>query len=167
MAHRMNSLEDLYLNQLQDNYSANKQMAAVVGELHGAASNEKLKSRLSQAKDGIAKHNETLKSIITDHGGNPDGEHCKGMEGLVNEARAHGLEPEFGEPAVQDAAIIAQMQRMCHYGVAGFGTAKAMAETLGKQDEATKLDSSLGDIYDSDGYLTEIAEGTVNKNAAH
>ena len=165
MAHQMNSLEDLYLNQLQDNYSANKQMAGIVGEFAGVVKNEKLKSMLEKSKDGIARHNETLKSIITDHGGNPDGEHCKGMEGLVHEGRAHGLEPQFGDPSVQDAAIIAQMQRMTHYGVAGFGTAKAMAEALGKAEEVQKLDSSLGDIYDSDEYLSNIAEQTVNPAA--
>jgi ferritin-like metal-binding protein YciE len=167
MAHKMNGLEDLYLNQLQDNYSANKQMAGIVGEFEQAAKNDKLKNMLSKSKQGISKHNETLKSIITKHGGNPDGEHCKGMEGLVKEGRAHGLEPEFGDPSVQDAAIIAQMQRMSHYGLAGFGTAKAMAEALGKSDEAQQLDVSLGDIYDADEYLTNIAEQRVNPKAAH
>lgn len=166
MAHQMNSLEDLYLNQLQDNYSANKQMGAIVGEFASVVKNEKLKGMLEKSKIGIQQHNETLKSIITDHGGNPDGEHCKGMEGLVAEGRAHGLEPQFGDPSVQDAAIIAQMQRMTHYGLAGFGTAKAMAETLGKTEEVSKLDSSLGDIYDSDEYLSNIAEQKVNPAAA-
>lgn len=166
MADTMNSLKDLYLNQLQDNYSANKQMAGIVGEFAGAVKNEKLKGMLDKSKSGIAKHNETLKEIIANHGGNPDGEHCKGMEGLVKEGRAHGLEPKFGDPSVQDAAIIAQMQRMSHYGVAGFGTAKAMAEALGLNDEAKKLDQSLGDIYDSDEYLTNLAEQKVNPAAA-
>ena len=166
MAHQMNDLKDLYLNQLQDNYSANKQMAGIVGEFHAAAKNEKLKSRLAKSKEGIARHNETLKSIITAHGANPDGEHCKGMEGLVHEGRAHGLEPQFGDPAVQDAAMIAQMHRMSHYGLAGYGTAKAFAEQLGLQDDATKLDDSLGDIYDSEEYMSQLAETTVNPQAA-
>ena len=166
MAHTMNNLEDLYLNQLQDNYSANKQMAAVVGEFAGAVQNEKLRGMLHKSKEGIARHNETLKTIIEAHGGNADAEHCKGMEGLVAEGRAHGLEPTFGDPSVQDAAIIAQMQRMSHYGLAGYGTCKAMAEVLGKSDEVQKLDSSLGDIYDSDEYLTNLAEQKVNPAAA-
>ena len=167
MAHQMNSLKDLYLNQLQDNYSANKQMAGIVGEFEQAASNEKLRSRLSKTKEGIAQHNETLKSIITAHGGNPDGEHCKGMEGLCSEGRAHGLEPEFGDPSVQDAAMIAQIHRMSHYGIAGYGTAKAFAEQLGMQDDAQKLDSSLGDIYDSEEYMSQLAETKVNPDAAN
>ena len=166
MAHQMNDLKDLYLNQLQDNYSANKQMAGIVGEFHQAVSNETLKSRLSKTKDGIMRHNETLKGIITAHGANPDEEHCKGMEGLVSEGRAHGLEPQFGDPAVQDAAIIAQIHRMSHYGIAGFGTAKAFAEQLGLQDDASKLDTSLGDIYDSEEYMSQLAESSVNPQAA-
>ena len=167
MAHRMNSLDDLYLNQLQDNYSANKQMAGIVGEFEQKASDEKLKTRLNQIKDGVQRHNETLKSVIEGRGGKPDGEHCKGMEGLVREGRAHGLEPESGEPAVQDAAMIAQVHRMSHYGLAGYGTAKAFAEQLGYSDDAQKLDSSLGDIYDSDEFLSDLAERKVNPQAAN
>ena len=166
MAHQMNSLEDLYLNQLQDNYSANKQMAGIVGEVQQKASDEKLKTRLNEIKEGVQRHNETLKSVIEARGGKADGEHCKGMEGLVKEGRAHGLEPEFGAPAVQDAAMIAQIHRMSHYGIAGFGTAKAFAEQLGYSDDAQKLDKSLGDIYDSEEYLSQFAERTVNPKAA-
>ena len=166
MAHQMNSLKDLYLNQLQDNYSANKQMAGIIGEFHQASANEKLKASLAKNRDGIAKHNERLAEIITGHGGNPDGEHCKGMEGLVKEGRAHGLEPQFGEPAVQDAAIIAQVHRMSHYGIAGFGTAKAFAEQLGLNEDVQKLDDSLGEIYDSEEYMSQLAERQVNPQAA-
>ena len=167
MAHQMNSLKDLYLNQLQDNYSANKQMAGIVGEFEQAASNEKLKNRLGKTKQGIQQHNETLKSIITAHGANPDEEHCKGMEGLVKEGRAHGLEARFGDRSVQDAAMIAQVHRMSHYGIAGFGTAKAFAEQLGMEDDAQKLDSSLGDIYDSEEYMSQLAETKINPDAAN
>ena len=167
MAHQMNSLEDLYLNQLQDNYSANKQMAGIVGEFQNQATDEKLKMRLNQIKEGVQGHNETLKSIITQRGGNPDGEHCKGMEGLVTEGRAHGLEPQFGDPSVQDAAMIAQLHRMSHYGIAGFGTAKAMAEQLGYDEDAQKLDGSLGDIYDSEEMMSQLAEKRVNPAAAN
>ena len=166
MAHQMNSLSDLYLNQLQDNYSANKQMAGIVGEFEQHASDGKLKSRLGQIKEGVQRHNETLKSVIEAHGGKPDGEHCKGMEGLVTEGRAHGLEPQFGDPSVQDAAMIAQVHRMSHYGLAGYGTAKAFAEQLGHQEDAQKLDASLGDIYDSEEFLSELAERKVNPQAA-
>ncbi|MBB4660020.1 ferritin-like domain-containing protein [Parvularcula dongshanensis] len=163
----MNSLKDLYVDQLQDNYSANKQMAAVVSEFHGAAKNPKLKSMLSTSKDKIAEHNETLKSIIQAHDADPNGEHCKGMEGLVKEGRAHGLEAQFGDPSVQDAAIITQMQRMSHYGLAAYGTCKAMARQLGLSDDAKRLDEGLDDIYEADDYLSMLAETDVNEDAAH
>lgn len=164
---QMGSLKDLYIDQLQDNYSANKQMAGVVGEFHGAVKNERLRSMLATTRDKITQHNETLKSIITAHGANPDGEHCKGMEGLVAEGRAHGLEAEFKDPAVQDAAIIAQLQRMSHYGLAGYGTCKAMAQELGLEEDRDKIARGLDEIYEGDDYLSMIAERDVNEAAKH
>ncbi|WP_031549241.1 ferritin-like domain-containing protein [Parvularcula oceani] len=162
----MNSLKDLYIDQLQDNYSANKQMLAVVKDFEKAVSNDKLKSMLTKSKDGITKHMDTLSSIIEGHGANPNGEHCKGMEGLVKEGRAHGLDAEFGSKAVQDAAIITQMQRMSHYGLAGFGTCKAMARELGLDDEHKKIEGALDDIYEGDDYLSTLAETQINEAAA-
>ena len=164
---QMNSLKDLYVDQLQDNYSANKQMAGVVGEFLNVARDEQLKSMLGATRDKIAQHNETLKSIITGHGADPDGEHCKGMEGLVREGRAHGLEAEFGEESVQDAAIITQVQRMSHYGLAAYGTCQAMARQLGMDEDAEKLEMGLDEIYEGDAYLTLIAEQRVNPSAAN
>lgn len=57
--------------------------------------------------------------------------------------------------AALDVAIIAQYQRLCHYGIAGFGTTKAFAEALGKDEAARKLDQALDNIYESDDFMTE------------
>ncbi len=67
---------------------------------------------------------------------------------------------------MRDAAIIAQMQRMTHYGICGIGCAKAFAQALGKQDAVRELDRDLGDIYSGDAYLSRIAEAKVNEDAA-
>ena len=64
-------------------------------------------------------------------------------------------------------AIIAQYQRMCHYGIAGFGTAKAYAEALGKKAHAAKLDQALDKIYDSDDFMSDLAQRSKNLEAAH
>jgi ferritin-like metal-binding protein YciE len=162
----IDSLQDLYVHELQDNYSANSQMVKVVGELREQASDEQLRRMLDTSVTKIKEHNERIAELVRAEGASPDEEHCKGMEGLVKEARKHGLQESYGDPALQDAAIIAQMQRMTHYGICGIGCAKAFAQALGKTDAVRELDRDLGDIYAGDDYLTRIAETRVNEEAS-
>lgn len=161
----IDSLQDLYVHELQDNYSANGQMIKVVGELRAKAGDEQLQQMLDKSVAKIREHNERIAQLVRAEGESPDEEHCKGMEGLVKEARKHGIEEDYGDPAVRDAAIIAQMQRMTHYGICGIGCAKAFAQALGKEDAVRELDRDLGDIYSGDTYLTRIAESKVNEDA--
>lgn len=162
----IDTLKALYLEELQDLYSANNQMKKIVAELKVAASNEALQGMLRKSEEKIQTHNGTLKSIVDSHGERAKEEHCKGMEGLVQEARKHALEQDFADAAVRDAAIISQVQRMSHYGLAGYGTAHALALQLNLQEDASKLNRSLDDIYEGDRYLSHIAESTVNEDAA-
>jgi ferritin-like metal-binding protein YciE len=161
----IDNLQDLYVHELQDNYSANGQMIKVVGELRKKTSDEQLGQMLDKTVEKIREHNERIAELVRAEGEKPDEEHCKGMEGLVKEARKHGIEEDYGDPAVRDAAIIAQMQRMTHYGICGLGCAKAFAQALGKDDAVKQLDSDLSDIYSGDTYLTRIAESNVNEDA--
>ncbi len=160
----MTTLKDLYIQELQDLWSANDQMQEVVGEMARIADDPKLSDRLKDAKDGIAQHTDTLKELLDDAGGEPKKDHCKGMEGLVKEARKHALDSELSGAAL-DVAIIAQYQRMCHYGIAGFGTAKAFAEALGEEDAAEKLDEAVEHIYRSDEFMSDLAEHSRNLDA--
>ena len=121
---------------------------------------------MSKSADGIAKHTETIKQLLDDCGVS-EKEHCKGMEGLVKEARKHALEADIEDKDVLDVVIIAQFQRMCHYGIAGFGTAKAFAEALGKSEHVSKLDRVTAEIYDTDENMTDLAERSVNLEAKH
>ncbi|MGR3491876.1 MAG: YciE/YciF ferroxidase family protein, partial [Shimia sp.] len=86
----IDNLKDVYHDQLQDLYSACKQSLDVVGELAEAATHEELEKALKDGATGIADGMEEIQKLCNDHGINPDGEFCKGMEGLVKEARAHG-----------------------------------------------------------------------------
>ncbi|HEX8442390.1 MAG TPA: DUF892 family protein [Allosphingosinicella sp.] len=162
----INNLQELYVHELQDNYSANGQMIKVLCELRAKASDEQLQQMLDKSVEKIREHNERIAQLVRAEGEDPDEEHCKGMEGLVKEARKHGIEEDYGDPAVQDAAIIAQMQRMTHYGICGIGCAKAFAQALGKEDAVRELGRDLSDIYSGDTYLTRIAESKVNEDAA-
>lgn len=160
----MTTLKDLYTEELQDLWSANDQMAEVVAAMADKASDKKLADKLSSAKTGVDQHTRLLKSLLEDTDAEMKKEHCKGMEGLVKEARKHALDSDM-EGAALDVAIIAQYQRLCHYGIAGFGTTKAFAEALGMDDAAQKLDAALDKIYGSDEFMTELAERSRNLDA--
>jgi ferritin-like metal-binding protein YciE len=161
------TLKELYVDQLQDNYSANKQMAGILGEFENVVESERLRSFIGESRKKIEQHQSTLEGVIKGHEADPDGEHCKGMQGLVREGRAHGLEPEFADKKVQEAAIISQLNRMNHYGLAGYGTTKAMAQQLGLEDDVRKLTQDLDDIYDGDRFVSMLAEEQINEKAAH
>ncbi|MFX0546226.1 ferritin-like domain-containing protein [Roseovarius sp. S1116L3] len=160
----MTKLKDLYIEELQDLWSANDQMSEVVSAMADKASDTKLADRLSSAKDGIDHHTRLLKSLLEETNAEAKKEHCKGMEGLVKEARKHALDSGMTGAAL-DVAIIAQYQRLCHYGIAGFGTTKAFAEALGNKDAAGKLDQALDNIYGSDEFMSELAERSLNVDA--
>jgi ferritin-like metal-binding protein YciE len=160
----MTTLKDLYKEELQDLWSANDQMQEVVGKMAQAANDSKLSDRLSKARDGIGQHSDTLKMLLKDCGGEAKKDHCKGMEGLVKEAHKHALDKGLSGAAL-DVAIIAQYQRMCHYGIAGFGTTKAFADALGESSAAEKLDAALDKIYGSDEFMSDLAERARNLDA--
>lgn len=161
----MNDLKDLYVDQLQDLYSANRQSAKVTAELADKASDDELVKALKAGVDGIEQGMETVRALVEGHGADPSGEHCKGMEGLVKEARAHALEEAFGDDAVRDAMIVTQYQRMVHYGLAGYGCLVAFAKRLGLDDDAAKLQKCLDETYDGDRRMTDIATSGLNAAA--
>lgn len=163
----LNSLKDVYQDMLQDLYSACKQSLDATVDLGRAAHDDDVEKALKDGATGIADGMEDIAKLCADHGLNPEGEHCKGMEGLVKEALAHGIEESFGDKDAQDAMIIAQYQRMVHYALAGYGTLVAFANRLGLDGDAAVLEKCLDACYDGDRRMTAIAtHGGVNKAAA-
>jgi len=162
----MNNLKDVYLDQLKDLHSANKQAREATQQLAQAARNGALRRALDAGVKGIEDGNGKLEKILSAHGLKASGEHCKGMEGLVREARAHALEEEFGEASVRDAVIVTQYQRMAHYAIAGYGCATAFARQLGLKEEAATLAEMLKAAHSGDTTMTELAESGINKAAA-
>lgn len=158
------NLKDCYTGELADSWSANDQMEKIVRKMASAAGDDELKSKLEKSADGIAKHTATIKQLL-ESCGETEKEHCKGMEGLVTEAKKHALDAGIEDQDVLDVLIIAQYQRMCHYGICGFGTAKAFAEALGMKDHVAKLDQITADIYGADENMTDLAEACANLQA--
>ena len=160
------SLSDLYVDELKDLWSANDQMVRALRKIAPKATNSKLKQMLESSQEGIAEHTNLLKALIANQDGEVSKEHCKGMEGLVSEAIKHTLDDGPDEGPVLDAAIIAQYQRMTHYGITGFGTVAAFSKALKLDDDNMQLKAAVKDMYVADDLMTELAEAAVNEAAA-
>ena len=163
---QISNLSDLYLDELKDLWSANDQMAKALKKIAPKATNPKLKEMLTAAPQGIAGHTDLLKALIANQGEKVSKEHCKGMEGLVTEAIKHTIEDAPEKGPVLDAAIIAQYQRMTHYGITGFGTVAAFSSALKLTDDNKQLKAAVKDMYKADELMTELAEAAVNVEAA-
>lgn len=163
----LNTLHDVYNDQLQDLHSACIQSLEITTELGRAASDKDLSEALIAGANGISRGIDDLKSLCAQHDINPRAEHCKGMEGLAKEARAHVLDADFGNDETRDAMIITQYQRMVHYALAGYGCLLAFANRLELTDDASILQNQLDQSYEGDRHMTQIAtKGGVNKAAA-
>lgn len=161
------SLKDAYIEELRDLWSANDQMQRVVKRLSAQAHEAKLKQMLEQSVSGIAQHTAALRSLLEASGGKVEKDHCRGMEGLVNEAVKHAIDERIENSELRDLAIIAQYQRMSHYGLAGFGTAAAYAKALGQTADETKLKSIVRDIYKADEYGSHVAATAMKVAGKH
>ena len=163
---KISTLQELYVEELKDLWSANDQMARALEKIAPHATNSKLVSMLKSSQKGIKEHTELVKSLIENQDEEVSKEHCKGMEGLVKEAIKHTIDdaPESGP--VLDAAIIAQYQRMTHYGITGFGTVTAFAKALQLTDDQEELEATVKDMYIVDELMSELAESAVNTHAA-
>lgn len=159
------TLKDLYIEQLQDIYSANRQSLEFTHKLRDAATSKSLVNALDAGAKGISDGMDKVKQLILKHDAKPDAEFCKGMEGLVKEANAHAIRADFTDDELRDAAIIPQYQRMVHYALAGYGTVAAFARRLKLPDDEKVLRACLDDTYDGDRTMTAIASGEVNKAA--
>ena len=162
----ISTLSDLYIDELKDLWSANDQMVRALKKIMPQATSPKLRQMLETSQQGIAGHTKLLKALIANHDEDVSKEHCKGMEGLAAEAIKHTVEEAPVKGPVLDAAIIAQYQRMTHYGITGFGTVAAFAKALKLDADNQQLKSAVKDMYAADELMTELAEAAVNEDAA-
>jgi ferritin-like metal-binding protein YciE len=138
---------------MRDLWSANDQMQKLMQPFSEKATDPKLKQLFEHSVTGIGQHTQALREMIDAESASP----CAGMQGLIQEATQHALESDL-PPQLRDLELIAQYQRMSHYGLAGFGTVAAYAEALGMTEEAKKLTSIVSDIYKADEYSSHLAE---------
>ncbi len=159
----LDSLRKLYVDGLKDLYSAENQMLRNMPRMMKAASSKELKRALAQHEKMTQRQVKRLERVFRMLGERPGGKKCVGMEGLVNEAKE--LIQEKPEPEVLDAGLIAKAQHIEHYEMAGYGTVRTYARTLGYEDQQALLQETLDEEQITDKLLTQIAESGINVEA--
>lgn len=160
----MNSLKELYVEQLRDLYSAEGQLLQALPKMAEAVSHDELRNSMQMHLEQTRQHEKRLKQLFQDLGESPDGHECKAMKGLIEEGQEL-LSKKGSDPDVLDAGIIAAAQRIEHYEIAGYGTVRTYAETLGESDAVRTLQQTLDEEGQTDKMLTQIAERVVNRDA--
>jgi ferritin-like metal-binding protein YciE len=156
----MNTLEDLYLDQLRDLHSAETQLIEALPGMADAADSRELREAFEEHLQQTKEHRRRLDKILKGMGQRPNGAVCEGMQGLIEEGNE--IMQQDGDPSVVDAGIIAAAQKVEHYEISGYGTARAFAERLGEMDAVDLLQATLDEERAADEKLTQIAEGSVN-----
>lgn len=159
----LDSLSKLYVHELKDLYSAEKQLVSALPKVIAAARNKDLKKALKDHLQETRRQVQRLEKVFDRVGASPRGHKCMGMEGLIKESAS--MLKEDAEPDVLDAAIIAAAQRIEHYEMAGYGVARTYAEKLGDFAAADLLQETLEEEAQADRHLTRLAERTINIKA--
>jgi ferritin-like metal-binding protein YciE len=160
---KLETLRDLYVEQLHDLYSAETQIVDALPKMVKAASNQQLQSAFQDHLGQTKQHVQRLETIFQQLGAKPKGEKCKGREGLLKEGEE--MIKMKGDPAAIDAGLIAAAQRVEHYEMAGYGCVRTYAQTLGEQQSMAVLQQTLDEEGAADKKLTALAENVINLEA--
>ena len=159
----LESLQDLYLEQLRDLHSAEEQIIEALPKMIKKTNHPELRrafeTHLRQTEEQLRR----LEQIGEQSGQDLGGHTCKGMKGLLEEGEE--LMKERADSDVLDAALISAAQRVEHYEMAGYGCARTYARLLGLEDDARVLQQTLDEEGETDHLLTELAERVINIEA--
>ena len=159
----LDSLHDLYVEELRDLYNAENQLLKALPKMARAASDESLRAAFEEHLEVTRGQVDRLDRIFKKLGEKPTGKKCVAMEGLIKEGKE--MMEEDAEPAVLDAALIAAAQKVEHYEIAGYGTVRTYARMLGYEEAADLLQETLDEEGETDQKLTDLAESVINVEA--
>ena len=156
---KIESLEKLFVDQLKDIYSAESQLIKAMPKMAKAATSDRLRKAFETHLEETKGQKDRLDQIGEQLGVKLTGKKCHAMEGLIEEAKEI-LDAE-GPGGVIDAALIAAAQRVEHYEIASYGTARTLAQQLGNAKAASLLEKTLKEESATDEKLTAVAEKDV------
>lgn len=153
---KMATLKDLFVEEIKDLYSAEKQLIKALPKMAKAASSEELRQGFLDHLEQTKGHAERLEKVFELLGQKPRAKTCKAMEGLIEEGKE--LLEEDADAEVLDAGLIAAAQRVEHYEIAGYGCVRTYAELLGEDEARELLQQTLDEEAETDKKLSELAE---------
>ncbi len=156
----LSTLEDLYIHELKDLHSAERQLIKALPKMAKAAHNKELAAGFQEHLEQTKLHAERLERILASHKQTTRGPKCKAMEGLV--AEGSEMIEEEADAEVKDAGLIAAAQRVEHYEMAGYGTARTYAELLRDQEGTKLLQATFEEEKQTDQKLTKLATSAIN-----
>ena len=160
---KLNTLEQLYISELRDLYSAENQLLKALPKMAKGATSPELKDAFEKHLEQTKGHVERLEELFQQLDESPKGKTCHGMKGLIEEGSE--ILKEDGEGSVLDAGIIVAAQKVEHYEIASYGSVRTFANLLGKNEEAKLLQSTLDEEAETNEILNRLAESVVNPEA--
>ncbi|MBY0526994.1 MAG: ferritin-like domain-containing protein [Gemmataceae bacterium] len=159
----MDSLRDLLVDQLQDLYSAEKQLVKALPQMASAAESDELRQGFEEHLVQTRNHVNRLERAFEKLGAALKENTCEAMEGLIEEGQE--IMSQWGDSEVRDAGLIAAAQKVEHYEIASYGSVCAWADQLGQQEVAQLLHETLDEEKQTDEKLTHMAEQQINLHA--
>jgi ferritin-like metal-binding protein YciE len=160
----MKTMQEFMEHTIQDLYSAETQALEAMPQLMERAQNDQLRQAFQVHQRETEQQVTRLEQIAQQMGIDPEGETCMAMQGLIDEAQ--DLLSQLEDDQLADAAIIGAAQKMEHYEIAAYGTARTLAQQAGQNEIADLLDQTLQEEKSTDEKLTTIATSNVNQQAA-
>jgi ferritin-like metal-binding protein YciE len=160
---KLKDFQSLFVHELKDLYSAEKQVLKALPKMIKAISNEGLRNTLQEHREQTQQQIERIEQLCRQMGISMRGAKCPGMEGLVEEGRT--LLEEEASPEILDAAILGAAQRIEHYEIAACGCLRTYAQQLGLDNAARMLQDTLNEESEANERLTRIAMSRVNPEA--
>jgi ferritin-like metal-binding protein YciE len=159
----LDTLKELYTNELRDLYNAEGQLVKALPKMAKAASSDELKEAFEKHLEQTKAHIERLEEVFEELGEKAKGKTCQAMKGLIEEG-SEVLKAD-GEDSVLDAAIIVAAQKVEHYEIAGYGSVRTFAQLLGQDQSAELLQQTLDEESETNELLNKLAEDIVNPEA--
>ena len=160
---KIETMDDLFLEQIEDLYDAEKRLVKALPKLASASTSGQLRQALESHLGETKGHVDRLEQVFQQIGKKAKGKTCPAMKGLVEEGEE--VVSEIEESPLRDAGIISSGNRVEHYEIAAYGTAKTYAEMLGLDKAVALLEKTLEEEKKADAKLTKLAESLVNKQA--
>lgn len=160
---KIESMDDLFLGQIEDLYDAEQRLVKALPKMAEASTSAQLRQAFESHLEQTRGHVRRLETIFREIGKDPKAQTCDAMKGLIEEGE--DVIDDIEKTTLRDAGLIAAANRVEHYEIAGYGSAKAFAKQLRLSNAVGLLDQTLQEEKEADQKLTGLAESLVNETA--